>query len=462
MRCVGLLTFSAAFLLVAAAAIPGQAAEGGKPIRQKFFGENPKQPHTTTPDDANFQETCARVGICAPAQEEEPSQGGTPGTPGSGANAGVTPQITPERPPIPGAAPEIPKPAAAGPQAVVPGSAPSPRHRPAPSVFAPAKDPAEVDEGMRDAPASINPNQYSLWSLSRPLLLPAAKIREVSADQAKTMGREDYERNILGMSAAGDAPPVDRRPSDPGALVSGDGPEGGAASEEKGRPVVLEMDIAATPGEARDAVAELTGAAGFQADARFEPLFLGADKTRVAVRGWLPPQRIADAMASARVTRLESVGAVDRVAADPAGTWTELLLGVRIPPETSPNDALRQAAARISLRMDFDLRRAIGYQKIPGTSRMVFIVSGRVRVRDIGRLMGDPDIVKIAPSPSQPDVRKAAGAAPPPRTPLLRFVHFAVNGHPFLFLLSLLLTVSLLGSALRRRGGTRPSKPRSK
>lgn len=446
---------------------PLQSVSAGSPKKNpsaggfeiKYFGEGGGGIETT-PDDRDYRESVARGGPHTPTEEPEPE-----------------PDYPPERPePRPGGldpAPIVPPsptegahlrrdPAAIGRPRSWPGarsrrSAERGRARsPQAGQGDASQDEAEApDEQLRDAPAGLGTGNYSLWSgLSKPLILPSSKVGSLPADKARILGRKDYEQHILGAGTAQAGAPAGRRvPQAPKAIRAPDrgvflpGEEAG----ERGQFVVMELDVSESPGEFRDAVAELADRAGFQMDERFAPAFFGADKRKVAVQGWLPADRIGDAMSLERVGRLEAGRApgLGSQVGRPAGGRTELLLGIRIPPERSPNEALKKVVARLESATGFEFSRAIAYQRIPGTSRMVLVVSGKVPVRNIGRLMADPEVVKVAPSPEAP-ARPPARQARPGIGPIQRFVSFAIQDHPFIFLVAILLTVSLVGSRRRK------------
>ncbi len=251
------------------------------------------------------------------------------------------------------------------------------------------------NEELRDAPAAAS--RYSLWAnLSTPLLLPAAKAREVSLDDAKVLGREDYDAHILSRRRASGSSIVAVPSASSANSVSG------IVREENSMragamPVTIELDIRETPGEYRDAVAALSRDTGFRIDERFEPRFLGTGHGKVSMRGWLRSGKLGEVMSRKEVLLVE----VQRVvsAAARKGGLTDILVGVRIPMRSSPTEALKVAAGRLAENAGFQLIRTIGYQRIPGTSRMVLIVLGRVPVRQLSRVMGDPSVVKVAPAP---------------------------------------------------------------
>jgi len=407
-----------------------------KEFQASFFGEGGGRLPENSPDGRDFRENCSRLGVCGPQVpkpgpvEDDPNES-DPEDRSAPVPDGWNPAA--DRPVIvePRASAEAR--ATAKPAQTVRAETPPPQVSPEES---PVVGP---DDGLRDAPAAMRPGNYSLWrGLSQPLMLPPDKIGGVTADRAKSLGSEDYDTHILGARSRRQAMPM---------LASEAKLSARTSDPEKGQFVVLELDIASTPGEFRDAVSELADAAGFEMDERFAPGFIGPDKTRVTVQGWLPPNRFGDAMSLDRVARLEAGGGQGRRRASGMGGWTELLLGIRAPAGGAPNAVLDATVGRLTAKLGFQFGRAIAYQRIPGTDRMVLVVSGRIRVRDIGRLMADPDVVKIGPSPR---VLPAAPKAPP-RSFKERLIAFVTVEHPILFLVTILLTISLIGAFLRRR-----------
>lgn len=341
---------------------------------------------------------------------------------------------------------------------------------------APESVAAEAEkEELRDALAAPrNPRMFSLWAgLSTPLLLPSAKVQKVSPASAKTLGRTDYESHILGrrssakggrttgpvdgVSGAGSLRPAAASIGDIGGtpdrgktLWSGPARGGDPGADGRGMFVSVEVDVSDTPGVFRDALAEVTRETGLRMDDRFPPVFMNPGKTAVLVRGWLKAERISDALASPRVARLESPRSSGRPKLRTQAV-SDLLLGLRIPPQSSPSAALKAALDRLSADTGFTHKETIGYQRVPGTSEMVLIVAGRVPVAKMSRLMADPAVVKIVPSPREEAASRPVKKRPP--LTIRRFVSFVVNRHPGLLIVSLALLTFLIGHAASRKQG---------
>lgn len=309
--------------------------------------------------------------------------------------------------------------------------------------LAQAKSDAEAnedDETLKDAPASLAPERYSLWAgLSQPLLLPSDQARSASPSSARELGERDYASHILQQS------PV-RAPSSSGPM------DLSAATPKPARQAVqVELDISGHPGEWRAAAEELTRRAGFEADAAVAPRFLGIHRTQVVIAGTVEPGRVADILASPSIRRLES--GTERSIPSVDGE-TRLLVGLRIPPDVSPAEALRSATGRLAQTASFRLERAIAYQRVPGTSQMVVVVLGRLPVRSMGALLSDPAVAKVAPSPASDSQRPAR----PPVPAWKSILRQAVTERSVPLLAGVLFLVAITGPFFRRRAVRPPAK----
>ncbi len=471
---VGLLFFaSSVFAGDCGSGAPKQSAKSGA-FKPFYFGEGGGKTPPMTPDQSDYCETASRdVGKpyeTETAPEEEPET--SPST---------RPQDAKEPPEIPDASPvETPgekqerdrkdgelrdwnrkveravdrekRNNESGKHGVgdvrsIPRRWPGPRRRPAKGKSGAAADSnrriMDGDEELRDAPAAAG--RYSLWNnLSTPLLLPATKVNSVPLSQAQALGRRDYEDHILAARMpAGKAVDVKGGKTMSGRFDSASPVRAGKALDKV--PIVVELDVKATPGEYRDAVAGLSAATGFTEDERFSPRFLGVDRTRVSVRGWLLARRFSEITTRAGVLRVVQDRAFDRVMRPVQEGLTDVLVGLRIPPESSPTEALKIAVARLGDNAGFQLMRTIGYQRVPGTSMMVLIVAGRVPVRRISQVLADPAVVKVAPAP-----KEAARRVRQPR-PFWRATVPDWARHPVTWALALMLgTMLFMRRKLRR------------
>jgi hypothetical protein len=165
-------------------------------------------------------------------------------------------------------------------------------------------------------------------------------------------------------------------------------------------PVTLELSREDEEDDLRDALSGLSANTGFKLDRRSVPSYVGAGKRKVSVRGWVPAARLGELMTAGNVARVQ----VDRISSLGAPAklkdGAEILVGIRISPESSPTHALRSVATRLAENADFRLEKAIGYQQIPGTSKMALIASGRVPIRNMSKILGAPSVVKVLPAPS--------------------------------------------------------------
>lgn len=434
---LGLLSCLAVMLAPAVSA--ANSCEKGAPaptkgFSTKSFGEVPGEPCPLGPEDGDYRESVSNTNPAASVPEEAPAA--LPDAEGRDALSGM--------PPIPGGrqlgepARAHADPATARAQASAAATAvrwawpgpQSPAARERMRAASAGLSPAE-DEGLRDAPAAVSPERYSLWKgLSEPLLLPSGKVRGVSPAQAREMGERDYDSHIL-QSGAVQAP-----------AAFGAGATAPAAATAR-QPVVVELDVSDSPGEWKQASDELRREAGFEPDPGAEARFIGASRRRVLIEGTVDGARATDLLGVSRLKRLES-GPIRAAAARPGET--RLLVGLRIPQDASPAETLRVVTARLAQNASFRLERPIAYQRVPGTSQMVVVAVGRLPVRSLGTLLSDPDVVKVAPSPAEEAPRPAA-----PRVPAWKSaLRTAVKEKPTMLLASVLFCVALTGPFFRR------------
>ncbi|TPW19017.1 MAG: hypothetical protein FD126_3106, partial [Elusimicrobia bacterium] len=300
---------------------------------------------------------------------------------------------------------------------------------------APAPEKAgDADEDLRDAPAAVSPERYSLWAgLSKPLLLPASMADNAAPADAKAMGERDYASHILSQSVV-DIPA-------PNGAVS---VQASVPSERKA--VKVELDVKETPGEWKAGAEALAAAAGFEPDASEPARFLGANKTRVVLSGTVLPSRMGELLSVERVTRVESPPASG--AADSASGDTRVLVGLRLPTEGTPAEAVERAAARLAASAEFRFEKALAIQQIPGTEQKVLVIAGSLPVRAMAALLSDAEVVKVAPSPAEDAVRRLAVPALPGWK---RALAGAVGERRIIFLAAVLSCLSLWGPFLRGR-----------
>lgn len=428
---VSLVYLAAWGLLQAASAVSAADKKDAPAFNAKFFGEG-GQTSPNTPDQTDYQNTSSIGSPAAgPGPTSLPSVDAAAPAVRPSAQAAAQPARGADAPaygvvmPAQGQSAARPWPGrkrSAEPAAAEPAAA-------AKDVGAASAAPA-AGETLRDAP---NAMRYSLWNgLSAPMLLPAARAAQVTPDQAKNLGRMDYESHILGAGAASSAGTVD-------------GPAAGSSASRAPEPaaeglfVSVDIDVSAHPGDYRDAVAEMGGRSGLRIDPRFPPSFVDAAKTKVTVRGWVPAERLGEVFGP-DVQRLR-VERSPLVRTLPDAPTTDLLVGIRIPPGMAPSAALSPVLERLSRDAGFRLRRVVGYQAVPGTSQMVAVVSARVAVPEIARVLKDPAVIKIVPSPDAAPVVDEAPAS------LLRgFIDYAASQRPLFLIGTLALTFLVIGT----------------
>lgn len=435
----------------AAGTCPKAPPQGG-PFGAKFIGEGakPGDPCPVAGDTGDFREEMSRQEGGEPALGEIPVDADRD-------SVAQPPPVPPGRPVFPTPRPvdapnsavqaEFPPsavPAVAGPTSGPRWSWPGPESPEARRrrVFAeaPSRPKAgDEDEDLRDAPAAVSPERYSLWAgLSKPLLLPASRADSAAPADAKAMGEHDYASHILSQ------PTVDL-PAAAHASVSAPS----APSERKA--VTVELDVTKTPGEWKAGAEALAKAAGFEVDSAVPARFLGATRSRVVVSGTVLPERMGELLTVERVKRVESAPA----AAGPAGPRTDVtrvLVGLRLPTEGTPAEAVEKAAARLAESASFILDKALAIQQIPGTQQKVLVIAGSLPVRSMAVLLADPEVVKVAPSPAEDAVRPLAARTLPAWK---RLLSDAVGERRIVFLAAVLSCMALWGPFLQGRNRRR-------
>jgi hypothetical protein len=288
------------------------------------------------------------------------------------------------------------------------------------------------EQDLRDSPNSAM--RYSLWrGAGAPLMLPGAGLAPGTERPPLEYSGPPGERLGLGseeLPGYSDLPITDEAPGD----------------SAEGLFVALDLDLSGSSGDFQEAVAEVAGRSGLRVDDRFPPCFSGEGRSRVTVRGWVDASRLGDVFGPG----VEGVR-VDRSAparANPEGPWTEIIVGLRIPKGRSPSAALSESLRRLHGRSRLRLKRVVGYQTIPGTSRIVLVILGRVPVRGISRVLEDPGVVKILPSP---DLEFEPAPEPPGVQALAgKFLSHAASRQPLLMLGTLIATALLAGTAFAR------------
>lgn len=437
-------------LVLIAALAQGAAAGGtckkqppaGGPFGVKFIGEGakPGDPCPVQGDTGDFREEVSR-------QHGEEARGDVPVE--TDHDAVVQPPPLPPGKPVfptplpvrspdavsPAPAPSAPSAPPAGPRWSWPGpqSPEAVRRRLAAEAPVPER-PGDADEDLRDAPAAVSPERYSLWAgLSKPLLLPASRADNAAPADAKAMGERDYASHILQQSV------VDI-PAPSGTVAAGPS----VPSERKA--VKVELDVKDTPGEWKAGAEALAAAAGFKPDASEPARFLGTNRARVVLSGTVLPSRMGELLSVERVTRVESPPSSGGLGPDLGET--RVLVGLRLPAEGTPAEAVERAAARLAGSASFRFEKALAIQQIPGTDQKVLVIAGSLPVRAMAALLSDAEVVKVAPSPAEDAVRRLAVPALPGWK---RVLAGAVGERRAVFLAAVLSCLALWGPFLRGR-----------
>jgi hypothetical protein len=447
---LGPLVLIAALAPGAAAATCQKAPPPAGPFGAKFIGEGaqPGEPCPVAGDTGNYREEVSRQ------HGEETRPADVPvGTDHD--SVAQPPPLPPGRPVFPDARPaehpasavraELPPSAApaavpGGPRWAWPGPESPEARRRRLAAEAPAREkPGDLGEDLRDAPAAVAPERYSLWAgLSKPLLLPASLAADAAPADAKALGERDYATHILSQSAV-DMP----APSAPSAAAPAAAP-----SERKAVSVVL--DLKATPGEWKPGAEALAQAAGFEPGPGEPVRFLGAARTKAVVSGTVLPDRMADLLTVSGVLKVESASA-SGAAPEPSG-MTRVLVGLRLPTEGTPAEAVEKAAARLAESASFGFEKALALQQIPGSDQKVLVIAGRLPARGMAALLSDPEVVKVAPSPAEDLVRPLAARSLPAWK---RALQSAVGERRIVFLAAVLSCLALWGPFLQGRSRRR-------
>lgn len=318
--------------------------------------------------------------------------------------------------------------------------------RPDPRISNPAPAPApretkpEETSGESQAPeppAQTAPKRYSLWDgLVEPLDLPADQVAQASPDSASRLASKDYDSHILG-----------RRSQGSHALIVA-GPTDQPVASEIFVSVELNL-IRRGPGDLpssdalRDAVADLERAASFRRDPRFEPSLHGA---AASIWGWMPAQKIAQALQLPSVSRLElSRRGQAKVESE---ARTELLLGVRVAEKSVASQAVERVSRELALKTGLRWQKTVGAQPIPGSKDWAVLGLADVPVSRLAQVLGHPEVIRAAP-------RVSAELAVPTRAradfSLSSFLSFVRRRSPMLIALTALLALAPLAGALSRR-----------
>ena len=430
------------------APLRGAAAEPktdppAKPIQMKFIGEGDSYSHAS-PEAIDAMETAAAQEGAAGGTVETATGETAPSETAPDAAQPDTQTSSDLEPQQPSAPQPSAKPSPAGIPALHPTLL-----RPRPSSSRPQAAARTRSVAAPDRPAAGGDRRrYSLWDgLVSPMELPSHKINNVSDDEAASMVRQDYDTHILSQrnavpaNAMVSAPPSAAMPAAvmPAAAAPAAPAPAAAGSDVF---VALNLDLKNNPDTTlKDAVADLGRTAGFRQDMRFEPAAIGAGPDQVALWGWMPPNRLGEALKVPSVARLEVNSEARR--SSPA-TTTDMLMGVRVPRGVALADVLKRLEADLAVS-GLRVKRSIGTQTAPGTGETVLVVEASVPINALSRLMGHPKVVKMvsAPQASTEPARPQDAAAR-----IAGFGGYVASHAPILLVLTLLMLLPWVGAGL--------------
>jgi len=258
----------------------------------------------------------------------------------------------------------------------------------------PATARRQEQERIHDAVAQPRPpadsaRRYGLWgSVAKPLQMTPAKIGESNIEQAAPAAEGEFERRMLGADKTYHARPQPMAPA----------PAPAAIPSQTGQ-LFVAVDLALPPqAELKDAVASFSRATGFVADPRFVSAAGTLDASRASLRGWLPTDRLAQAIQAPGVMRIE----VDHGGPQPLGAGAaraSLVIGLRLPPDGDSAAAFQSVLSDLQRTADLRWTRTIGFQTLPDSRDVALVIVGEVPVTRIPKLLAHPAVLKIAPAP---------------------------------------------------------------
>ena len=264
-------------------------------------------------------------------------------------------------------------------------------------------------------------------------------------DRMKDAARSDYEKRILGADTGAAAAPLEY-PAQEGVYGRQLSRTTAASGETF---VAVDMESSNQSGDLRDAVAGLSVAAGFRHDARFPAQrFLAGGAERVSLRGWIPTNRIGAAARAPGVLRLEFPPPGPSAPAGPAAT-AAMLVGIRIPARAKAAETFQRVIAELSQSAEFRWTHTVGFQAVPGSPDVALLVIGEIPIARLSRLMGHPDVLKIASAPHESALTTSAETARQPGL-AARFAHFILQRAPYLLVITFLLLIPSVGGSLIR------------
>jgi hypothetical protein len=307
-----------------------------------------------------------------------------------------------------------------------------------------SEPPVPAPETAQLAPRPVEDRKrYSLWeNNTAPLALPSGKIKDSSDDQVNQMGRRAYDGDRSGPGAvaiSGPSKPV-------GLALSGITP-----STAQGETFVT-VDFALKGAQLKDAVAGLSGVAGFRQDMRFAPVFSGPGEVKASVSGWLPLSRVGEALRAPLVSRVQTQEGVS-LASLPApglpidGPVSQVLVGIRVKAGASVDETFARVTRELGAESGFKLSETVGYQQVPGSKDLALVIVGSVPSRELSALMAHPDVLKVLPAPGAAPVKPAQSRA---ISEAGKFLSFVQHRAPFLLVITLLLLMAPVADKLGR------------
>jgi hypothetical protein len=281
-----------------------------------------------------------------------------------------------------------------------------------------------------------------LWNgLVQPLEMSAAQAGAAAdPDAARAQSDRDYETHILG-AGSGAARPALGAPAAPTGRATS---MSVASARADGGKVFVSLTLdPRESGSLRDAVAGLGAAAGFAADARFEAM-PGPGGT-VRYSGWIPAERLGDAMARPGVKSLRVETRPQP--SNPRETTGEFLIGLRVDDVARARESVDAGVGALKSAADFHLTRIVGLETAPD-GRAVAVVAGTLPLSRLPRALDLSEVAKIVPVGGETPPPAAAAASD--KAGLKGFAKFAVERGPWLIILTLLLLLPSLRGPARR------------
>jgi hypothetical protein len=266
---------------------------------------------------------------------------------------------------------------------------------------------------------------------SRPGAMPArlakiasgkaeVKAEEPAGDAADRSGQRLYDGAADHLQALKKAPETKPEPQM-------------AAVPEAAPPdifVAVDLDLKANPDQYKDAVASLGRVAAFRPDPRFAPAAPSPD--RISFWGWMPANRVAEALAVSGVMRLHLDHSRPWAAAlsmpDPASG--RFLVSIRVPDQAGASEAADKVVEQLA-GLGFQPLRSAGTETAAG-GELAFVVEGLLPVRALSLVLRHAQVLRVVP------VRPEQAAAPKDASPK-GFLVYVADRAPFLLVITLLL-----------------------